>query len=88
MPKSIGFGIGIFLKENTLSINQTTEKVVGSGNVFLVDLTFVDIQYEAKKGGKKKFGVQLIDTVIVEEKGQQVLTGAVSKVLADISYSL
>ncbi len=56
--------------------------------MFLVDLTFVDIEYEAKKGGKKKFGVQLIDTVVVEEKGQETVTGAVSKALADISYSL
>ena len=70
MPKSIGFGIGIFLKENTLNIVETSDKIIEVGNVFLVDLTFTDIKYEAKKGAKKTFGVQLIDTVIIEEKGQ------------------
>jgi nucleosome binding factor SPN SPT16 subunit len=76
------------LKENTLSITETNEKVVQAGNVFLVDVTFTDITYDAKKGGKKNFGVQLIDTVIVEEKGPEMLTASVSKSLADISYSL
>ncbi len=66
MPKSLGFGIGIFLKENTLNITETSQKVIEAGNVFLVDLTFTDIEYEAKKGNKKTFGVQLIDTVIVD----------------------
>ena len=56
--------------------------------MFLIDLTFTDIKYEAKKGAQKNFGVQLIDTVLVDEKGQEVLTGSVSKALADISYSL
>ncbi len=32
--------------------------------------------------------MQLVDTVVVEEKGQDVVTGAVSKALSDISYSL
>jgi hypothetical protein len=51
-------------------------------------LTFVDIKYDLKKGGQKTFGIQLVDTVIVEEKGHEVLTNAVSKVLTDISYYL
>ena len=54
----------------------------------MIDLTFTDIKYEAKKGAQKTFAVQLIDTVVVDEKGQDVLTAAVSKVLSDISYSL
>lgn len=29
MPKSLGFGIGIFLKENTLNINENSDKIVG-----------------------------------------------------------
>jgi len=88
MPKSLGFGIGIFLKENTLNIVENSDKIVEAGNMFLIDLTFTAIKYEAKKGAQKTFGVQLIDTVLVEEKGQEVLTASVSKVLADISYSL
>lgn len=65
MPKSLGFGIGVFLKENTLSITETNDKVIEAGNVFLADLTFININYDTKKGDKKKFGIQLIDTVVV-----------------------
>jgi nucleosome binding factor SPN SPT16 subunit len=65
MPKSLGFGIGVFLKENTLNISESNDKVIEVGNVFLIDLTFTDISYETKKGDKKSFGVQLIDTVVV-----------------------
>ena len=43
MPKSLGFGIGVFLKENTLNISESNDKVIEVGNVFLIDLTFTDI---------------------------------------------
>ena len=88
MPKSLGFGIGIFLRENTLNIIESSEKIIEEGNVFLVDITFTDIKYDAKKGGQKTFAVQIIDTIVVEKVGNTVLTGSVSKTLSDISYSL
>lgn len=88
MPKSLGFGIGIFLRENTLNIVETSDKVIEEGNVFLVDITFTDIKYDAKKGGQKTFTVQLIDTIVVQKEKQSILTASVSKLITDISYSL
>ena len=88
MPKSLGFGIGIFLRENTLNIVETSDKVIEEGNVFLVDITFTDIKYDAKKGGQKTFAVQLIDTIVVQKEKQSILTASVSKLITDISYSL
>ena len=88
MPKSLGFGIGIFLRENTLNIVETSDKVIEEGNVFLVDITFTDIKYDAKKGGQKTSTVQLIDTIVVQKEKQSILTASVSKLITDISYSL
>ena len=45
MPKNLGFGIGVFLRENTLNITENNDKLIEAGNVFLIDLTFTDIKY-------------------------------------------
>ncbi len=68
-------------------ISQQNDKLIQVGNVFLIDLTFTGIKYQAKSG-MKTFGIQIIQTVVVEEKGHEVLTNAVSKSIDDILYQL
>lgn len=72
-PKNFGFGIGIFLCENNLLINETNDRTIQPGFSFLINVTFVEIKYESKKG-TKTFGIQLIDNIFVGEKGHEVLT--------------
>lgn len=40
------------------------------------------------KKGEKNYAIQIMETVIVHEKGQEVLTSGVSTSLSDISYEL
>jgi nucleosome binding factor SPN SPT16 subunit len=42
----------------------------------------------ATKKSEKNYGIQIMETVIVHEKGQEVLTSGSSISLSDISYEL
>ena len=88
VPKSFGFGTGVFLCENNLAITESNDRQVKVGNCFLISCSFTDLKYESKKHGAKPYSIQLVDTVVVSDKGQEILTSDVSKNLSDISYSL
>jgi Xaa-Pro aminopeptidase len=81
VPKSFGYGMGIFLSENNLAINESNDRVIQAGFSFLVSCNLYEIKYlfyylryESKKQGSKTFAVHISDNVIVAEKGQEVLT--------------
>lgn len=88
VPKNFGYGMGIFLSENNLAINEVNDRTIQPGHTFLVLCNFPEIKYESKKHGSKAFAIQIADNVIVIEKGQETLTQDVAKALAEISYSL
>lgn len=85
VPKSFGFGVGTYLYEPLLDINENNSRVIETGHSFLISCNFPNLEYETKKE-TKKYAVQIIDTVIVSDKGQEVLTSNASTSITDISY--
>ena len=69
VPKSFGFGVGTYLCEPLLDINENNTRVIEVGHSFLICCNFPNLEYETKKE-TKKYAVQIIDTVIVSDKGQ------------------
>lgn len=65
VPKNFGYGMGIFLSENNLAINELNDRVIQPGFSFLVSCNFPEIKYESKKNGPKTFALHLSDNVIV-----------------------
>lgn len=57
------------------------------GSSFVINCTFTGLKYKGKKG-EKEFAIQIIETVLISEKGQEVLTSGVSTSISDISYEL
>ena len=49
-PKSFGFGIGVFLCENSLEISETNTKIIEVGSSFLINCNLTGLKYSTKKG--------------------------------------
>ena len=44
VPKSFGYGMGIFLSENNLAINEVNDRTIQPGHTFLVLCNFPEIK--------------------------------------------
>lgn len=80
---NFGFGIGCKYKEDELSINAENSNKIEPGMVFHVRITFRDVQKPASKGV-----IAIGDTVLVGQDENEILTNAVPRKYAQISYTL
>ena len=74
--------------EPSLEITENNTRVIEPGFSFLISCNFHHLECEGKNGANKVYAVQISDTVIVSDKGQEVLTSSASTAIADISYEL
>ncbi|XP_059648380.1 FACT complex subunit SPT16-like [Cornus florida] len=87
LTKSAGTGIGLEFRESGLSLNIKNERVLKAGMVFNVTLGFQNLQTQIKKAKSQNFSLLLADTVIVTDKGHDVVTSVSSKAVKDVAYS-
>ncbi|XP_059648386.1 FACT complex subunit SPT16-like [Cornus florida] len=87
LTKSAGTGIGLEFRESGLSLNIKNERVLKAGMVFNVTLGFQNLQTQIKKPKSQNFSLLLADTVIVTDKGHDVVTSVSSKAVKDVAYS-
>ncbi|GFY89090.1 global transcription factor C [Actinidia rufa] len=87
LTKSAGTGIGLEFRESGLALNAKNDRVLKSGMVFNVTLGFQNLQTPTKNLKSQNFSLLLADTVIVNEKGHEVVTMLSSKAVKDVAYS-
>lgn len=92
LPKSLGSGIGLELKEGQLSISSKSENVVvRPGMVFNVCLSLQGLENPTAKDPRgKTYAYQIADTVVVAERGKppEVATALCLRSWEKISYIL
>ncbi|XP_057494352.1 FACT complex subunit SPT16-like [Actinidia eriantha] len=87
LTKSAGTGIGLEFRESGLALNAKNDRVLKPGMVFNVTLGFQNLQTPTKNPKSQNFSLLLADTVIVTEKGHEVVTMLSSKAVKDVAYS-
>lgn len=87
LTKSAGTGIGLEFRESGLNLNAKNDRVLKPGMVFNVSLGFQNLQTNTNNPKTQKFSVLLADSVIVGEKGPEVVTSISSKAVKDVAYS-
>nr|CAN64799.1 hypothetical protein VITISV_017318 [Vitis vinifera] len=87
LTKSAGTGIGLEFRESGLNLNAKNDRVLKPGMVFNVSLGFQNLQTDTNNPKTQKFSVLLADSVIVGEKGPEVVTSISSKAVKDVAYS-
>jgi len=83
LTSTLGFAIGIEFQDQYYQITEGNKKKVKQGMIFDIRLGFDQL-----KADGKTYALLLADTVLVGEKGNEVLTEKCSKDLAEISYVL
>ena len=61
LPNCLGYGIGLFLKEQHLSITETNDEIIKEGMCFHIRITLQDFHSK-----KERNALILADTVFVE----------------------
>jgi nucleosome binding factor SPN SPT16 subunit len=79
-----GYGIGIEYSNKSLIINEDSRQRVSANMVFLVNLSLKNLKND--KG--VSYWIQIADTVLVGENGNQILTDDVKKGASDIYYNM
>ncbi|XWS42290.1 hypothetical protein CRYUN_Cryun16bG0002200 [Craigia yunnanensis] len=87
LTKTAGTGIGLEFRESGLSLNAKNDRILRPGMVFNVSLGFQNLQTETNNPKTQKYSVLLADTVIVGDKGPDILTSKSSKAVKDVAYS-
>eukprot|EP01018_Ginkgo_biloba_P030029 Gb_09795 [translate_table: standard] len=87
LTKSAGTGIGIEFRESGLSLNARNDKILKSGMAFNVSLGFQNLQLETNNPKTQNYSLMLADTVVIKDKGAEIVTGVSSKVYTDVAYS-
>ncbi|KAL6005554.1 FACT complex subunit spt16 [Asimina triloba] len=87
LTKSAGIGIGLEFRESGLSLNARNDRILKPGMVFNVSLGFQNLQSETNNPKTQMFSLLLADTVIINEKGPDVVTSISSKAVKDVAYS-
>ncbi|KAG0531255.1 hypothetical protein BDA96_04G007800 [Sorghum bicolor] len=87
LTESAGNGIGLEFRESGLDLNANNDGRVKQGMVFNVSLGFHNIQVETTTAEKtKQYSLLLADTVLVNERGPEILTAPCSKAVKDVAY--
>jgi len=81
---NFGFSIGLEILNETYKIAAGNNKKITHGMVFNIIITFSDLKNE--KGFK--YNLQIGDTVLVKSSTREILTGSISKNLAEINYDM
>lgn len=87
LTKSAGTGIGLEFRESGLSLNPKNDRVLKSGMVLNVTLGFQNLHIRAPNPKSQNFSLLLADTVIVTERGHEVVTGLSSRAVKDVAYT-
>jgi nucleosome binding factor SPN SPT16 subunit len=87
LTKSAGTGIGLEFRESGLNLNAKNDRKIKQGMVFNVSLGLHNIQAETTSEKTKQFSLLLADTVLVNERGHEILTAPCSKAVKDVAYS-
>jgi nucleosome binding factor SPN SPT16 subunit len=87
LTKTAGTGIGLEFRESGLSLNAKNDRQIKLGMIFNVSLGLQNVQAETTSEKTKQFSLLLADTVLVTEKGHDILTAPCSKAVNDIAYS-
>ncbi|CAD8115753.1 unnamed protein product [Paramecium sonneborni] len=85
LPKSLGYGIGLELKESCLTINEKSTHVVAKGEVY-----FVNIVLENIPNGQKNitYTIQVGDIIVITNGAATITTQQIPKAYKQISYQL
>eukprot|EP01102_Stenamoeba_stenopodia_P008460 TRINITY_DN2431_c0_g1_i1.p1 TRINITY_DN2431_c0_g1~~TRINITY_DN2431_c0_g1_i1.p1 ORF type:complete len:1068 (+),score=305.24 TRINITY_DN2431_c0_g1_i1:257-3460(+) len=85
--QNCGYGTGVETEESYLTISKTNNKPLKEGMAFTLLLGFNNLTLSNEQDPKKKnYAIMLVDCVLVEEKGAQVLTEMIRTAYQDISY--
>ncbi|KXG25529.1 hypothetical protein SORBI_3007G192600 [Sorghum bicolor] len=87
LTKSAGTGIGLEFRESGLNLNAKNDRRIKQGMVFNVSLGLHNVQAETTSEKTKQFSLLLADTVLVNERGHEILTAPCSKAVKDVAYS-
>ncbi|EFJ08291.1 hypothetical protein SELMODRAFT_269691 [Selaginella moellendorffii] len=87
LTRSAGAGIGIEYRESGLSLNPRNEKVIKAGMVFNVNIGLQNLEIKSSNPKTRTYGLLLADTIVVRDKGPDVVTSLSSKAFQDIAYS-
>ncbi|CAD6343072.1 unnamed protein product [Miscanthus lutarioriparius] len=87
LTKSAGTGIGLEFRESGLNLNAKNDRRIKQGMVFNVSLGLHNVQAETISEKTKQFSLLLADTVLVNERGHEILTAPCSKAVKDVAYS-
>ena len=87
LTKSAGTGIGLEFRESGLNLNAKNDRKIKHGMVFNVSLGLHNVQAETTSEKTKQFSLLLADTVLVNERGHEILTAPCSKAVKDVAYS-
>ncbi|XP_062225355.1 FACT complex subunit SPT16-like [Phragmites australis] len=87
LTKSAGTGIGLEFRESGLNLNPKNDRQIKQGMIFNVSLGLHNVQAETTNEKTKQFSLLLADTVLVSEKGHEILTAPCSKAVKDVAYS-
>lgn len=86
-PKSIGCGIGIEARDNTLTISAKSNRVLKDGMTLCVTLGFHDLENPKPQDSKSKtYSLLITDTVKVTSAEPLVFTGGCSKDLKETAF--
>ncbi|KAL1831897.1 hypothetical protein DCAR_0101912 [Daucus carota subsp. sativus] len=87
LTKSAGTGIGLEFRESGLALNGKNDRVLKIGMVFNVSLGFQNLLTNTKDPKTQKVSMLLADTVVIAEKGPEVVTSTSSKAVKDVAYT-
>ncbi|KAJ1257964.1 hypothetical protein BS78_10G036900 [Paspalum vaginatum] len=87
LTKSAGTGMGLEFRESGLNLNAKNDRRIKPGMFFNVSLGLHNVQAETTSEKTKLFSLLLADTVLVSERGHDILTAPCSKAVKDVAYS-
>lgn len=76
VPKSFGYGTGVFPTEESLEIEPSNKNTVKVGQVYQIVISLINLEAEDHKS--QKFAIQLADAIAVRESGIEVMTKQIS----------
>lgn len=84
LPSNFGFGIGLEFRESVLLINPKNERTVKPNMVFNALVSLKDL----KTSTGKKYAIKIVDTVLVKQNENVVLTDKIDKNYSDVGYNI
>lgn len=90
IPKAVGFGMGIEIRDTALILNDSNETLAKPGMIFYVCMSLPDMRWPTPGDKREIYAFLIADTVAVQDNGKppEVLTAGCPKSWSHVAYFL